>query len=327
MAYDLFITFAGLCMFRRPRVEEEARGGGSREDRRVEVLLPPTGAHAECCGDGRSGDHGAAGERVPGHFARLGYHARYDPTVTSAPGKRFREFDFTGKRLDLGSLGNPDSLNREFGHMDIVDLTDVVTGPLDPDCAIGQVIMKAGSLCPGAVCDHSRGARWKLAKKETQHMATLVTWRIRRVRELVRGAEGLELKVADLKSGEKEVCGILRPVDGQIRIYVFHTPWDELPSQGVPPFQTWTSGGLKPTEADHFKAYYELFPDHGDDAVPMFVDEGVDEDEEREAEAGTEAARSDGPAAVSPQPKAHLHLGFGRRYNCILTVVDDGGQG
>lgn len=310
MAFDLFITFAGLCLFRRPKKEEE---------KWIEVLLPPTGEHEHCCKDA---SNPASKPTVPGHFAKLGYHVRYDPGATGTPGNRFREFDFEGKHLDLGSLGNPETLNREFRQLDVVDITDVVTKPLNPGCAIGRVTIRAGSLCPGAVCEHSRGARWEFPdKKPAQHMSTLVTWRIRNVKETVQGGEGLELVVTDLKSRTPERCAILRPVDGQIRIYLFHTPYDELPSQGVPPFQTWTQEEPDPTKAEHFRAYYDLFPGHkpaqGD--VPVFVDEGNDEDDFEPVLA---------LFAGTPDAKLmKLHRGFGRRYNCILTVVDDGGEG
>ncbi len=312
MAFDLFITFAGLCLFQRPKE------GGEE----LKVFLPPTQGHEHCCKDASDP---TSESTVPGHFARLGYHVRYDPTLTGGPGKRFQEFEFAGKHLDLGSIGGrPKTLNREFRQLDVVDITDVVTEPLCPDRAIGGATIRSGSLCPGAVCEHSRGARWEIpGKKPTQHMATLVTWRIRDVKKVMEGGEGLELVVTDLKGRNPERCAVLRPVDGQIRIYLFHTPHDELPSQGVPPFQTWNSkgpNGERATEADHFRAYYSLFPGHDGDEVPEFVDEG-EEDEDGDEPEGSE----EGLGVASR--KFHQVGRFGRRYNCILTVVDDGGEG
>lgn len=288
MAFDLFITFSGLCLFRHKKKDK------------LRVLLPET-----------SGCHR--------HYPVFGYHARYRPGALSTPGKRFVEHPLGCGALLLDQFEADDDLDRSLGRTDVVDISAVARKPADPSRAFLQVVIGAGAVCPPSVCEQPRGARWKLGKhagpEEGRHMATSLTWRIQHVRQQVGNYDGLTLNVPEHNGTVKTVT--LRPDRGQIRVFVFHTMEDEQLSAGPPPFEQ-----LCPNHpADHFSIYYGLFRRPVDTPIPHFVNDGDDEEEEDDDASTALAPAGDHFLRRAGRSRQGFGVGYGRRQTCVVTAA------
>jgi hypothetical protein len=273
MSFTLHVTFSGLCLFRRSPTDE------------LLVLLPP----------GHQGDP---------HVARVGYHVRYDSTLVSPQGARFAEIPFEGRVLDLRGITSGTSLDPSFpAHLDaleVVDISDIVDEPARPSRERARVHIRHGGVCPIGVCARPRGAQFKIRwneangqqKEKLQRMATSVQWIIPEVQQ-----NSLALKSTDLRGADEQTHATLTP-DGnnRIRIYVFHTLPDELPSSVRPAHEKLKKG----TPAPHFRHYYHLFGNPAAQPIPTFH-------EHRD------------PANSQ---KILRNLFFGRRFTCMVASAD-----
>jgi hypothetical protein len=268
MAFDLFVTFAGMCLFKIKPDEPLLR-----------VLLPGP---------------------VHNHHAIVGFHLKY-AVQSTAHGNRFRERPLPrGGKLLLDRLVTDDTLEPNLDGYNVVNLTEVLGRPPEPDKAFCQVLLKHGSACPRALCEPADGAIWKLegsAGGKPQHMATSVTWCVSNVQnELGRtGEEGLDLLLE--VGGATQKLAELRPQGNQIRLYVFHTHACELPSGNPPCIQRLRKGH----KVEHFRDYYKLFPGDPPDAAPVFV--------------------NDGSKRALPFAEARA---FGRLFTCMVSQTNEG---
>lgn len=290
MAFDLYITFAGLCLFsRRKEAGKEV----------LYVLLPDV-KHVH-----------VNGQPMEPHRAVVGYHARYHHSTPSpktlVPGKNphFKEHNLNGHDLDLSGIESKDSLKPELDHMDVVRVPKITPNRPEPAKALSKVVLRAGRACPTELCEPNRGAQWELTWPENgndvticQYMATMVHWRICNVTS-AEGKDEFTLRTSSKEGGLN--LATLRPDGrGRIRIYLFHTPKDELPSAGPPPFKK-----LKPEASmEHFEAYYSLYGVK-DGPVPVLA-----------LQCGTDAALMSDPLAP---PAKRERLFLGRLSTCAVA--------
>lgn len=248
MPFTLHVTFAGLCLFRRNPTD------------RLVVLIPDTPPSHR-------------------HEAVLGFHVRYEEQ-TGQPGRRFHEINLRDRVLDLSSLSTGDTFDISFpqalADAGVVDISHVVERPAKNDRAVARVEIAHGTVCPANVCATPSGALWHLCRdeggttlcdEEPTFMATSVQWIISNVTEQVRGSEGLELKTKERRTGNVITHATLRPDDeDRIRIYVFHSPANELPSSPGAPRKRLKHGD----RADHFREFKRLFDRPAREPVPRF---------------------------------------------------------
>lgn len=337
MAFDVYVTFAGLCLF-------VDRGS----EHPMEVLLPPTGAmtHTTGCGcqehqaghgAGAAGRHhagggaadgdahhggggngsggGGGGHTHPQHYAVVAYPTIYEEGDASAEQTPdFREFDLMGGVLDLSCLAARNRHLQVFLR-DVVDLTEVVKGqPADRAAAVGEVLIASGTACPISVLDHYPGGRWKLGNRPPEQMSTRIRWVIPDVVETWEGGEGLKLRILDKQGNVRETLPTLRPTpDKRIMLWIYHTLEDELPSRqparDAAPAALHAEGLPNPGDpAEHFAAYYTLFPGVRP-VIPTFVDKG-----EGERPDGGDAAMVVNAAAFSGAEAAG-------RMACVASMV------
>jgi hypothetical protein len=286
MAFDVHVTFVGLCLF-------VDRG----PENPMEVLLPATGAHAASPPDPHAtsgGDcpcsvHGHAGAaphadgthggtaHVHEHAAAVLYPTALEEEEAGEDPPELRRFDLKGGVLDLSGLA---TYNRHL-HVylrDVVDLTEVVKGRLaDRDAAAGKVLIASGTSCPISLRPHFAGGRWKLGNRPRQHMSTRVHWIIPDVVETAGedGEEGLALRILDAQGNVREALPTLRPFQNRIDLFVYHALEEE-----IPPFKANLASDdeIRPGDrAEHFEAFYALFPGVHP-VVPAFVDRGTSND-------------------------------------------------
>ncbi|HEY0019451.1 MAG TPA: hypothetical protein VGC13_24330 [Longimicrobium sp.] len=239
MAFDLYITFSGLCMLVR------------RPDELL-VLLPHT----------HDGDHK--------HVAVFGSHRRYQPEA--AGGTPFVEHELGRGVVSLDDLDADSKLRTNLQGFEIADITGCVSPVQNPGAIFAQIVVNQGAPCPREVCEQHHGAYWNFRDPENhgsvkrQRLATALHWRIRDVREEVDGREGLMVRVTPSSGQPYDVT--LRPSGGQLRMYVFHTLPDEKPSSG-PPHPRPIKNGEK---APHFEHYFELFDGKpSEECLPEFA--------------------------------------------------------
>lgn len=261
MAFDLYITISGLCLLAR-RSEE------------LVVFLPRT--HGNCK-----------------HFAVLGSHARYQPDRPAEAVNGFVEHHL-GEQSLLLDFDTEHALDTHLGGYDIAELPKAY-GPLKPEERYLQLILSDGSACPEGICRQEKGARWRYQEKN-QNLATEVHWRVRDVTSEAEGKEGINVRVISPMNEAHEIT--FRPVNRQLRIYLFHTVADELPSNNPPAPKLLPVGEPAP----HFSHYYSLLT-QPECEPPILLPE---EDEE----------------TTSPR-KMFLHGHVGRRYSCVVAQFDD----
>lgn len=265
MAFDLFITISGLCLL--VRKEEE-----------LLVLLPAT-----------------SDDPKHKHHAVLGSHARYQPEEATAASV-FVEHHLARQTISFDDFDTDHAFRADLEKLGIAKIPKKDVGTLTPAKSYLQFMLADGGPCPENLCAHEKGGRW-LYKNVEQTLATALHWRIRDVNSDVDGREGLAIKVLSTM-GERYTVK-MRPVNRQIRMYLFHTPADELPSQNPPVPQHLPSG----TPAPHFCHYFELFSSGECDAPTLEPDV---------------VSTSKGNVA-----KRYQHDHIGRRYSCLLATYDD----
>ncbi|HEX8696748.1 MAG TPA: hypothetical protein VF746_30295 [Longimicrobium sp.] len=277
MPFNLHIEIAGICLFvRRSR------------DGKLHVLLPPVAG-------------------MEPHVKVIGWPAKYNPKAPT--GKTHQELSLEAGTLDLSQLvEGGDSLVVDLPG--VVDISDIVNMPADQTKALAHVVIGHGTLCPSPPCQHRKGARWRINSRPPTHMATSIQWRITGVTNEVEDDNGVRRPGLKIKTSNGGTLATLRPdSDGQIRIYVYNAPHDELPSQPEP-----TNPVLNPgDEAHHFRGYYALFGDKAG-PLPQFEDEGRDASDPNSS---FRAANSLPPAFTAPS------LSSGRRFTCMLAVNEE----
>jgi hypothetical protein len=309
MAFDLYVTFAGLCLFKR------------RHDEPLRVLLPGP---------------------VPDHHAVVGCHARYAGTATNAAGDLWEHPIPQGGQIGLDEVRSTDALDRSLAGLHVVDLFALMQRPAERDRAFAEVVIGHGSACSPHPWERARGARWELAWPKGiywNHMATAVTWRIRDVQDRIEtNEEGIELTVR-MPSGARRTLATLRPRGGHVSMYVFHAPRCELPSGDLGTCQE----NLAPGDGmPHFQAYYSLFDGESPACMPRFVDEGIwplepseaaatddvliqaDLLRERDAARGLGGARPQATDGAAPAVGREEQARFGRFYTCTAASTDEG---
>src|SRR5688500_3470323 len=100
MAFDLYVTFAGLCLFTR------------RHSEPLRVLLPGP---------------------VPGHHAVVGCHARYADRSTNPAGDLWEHDLPANGRLLLNELRTGDPLDLSLAGLNVVDLFSLMQRPAEPE--------------------------------------------------------------------------------------------------------------------------------------------------------------------------------------------------
>lgn len=264
MAFDLYITFSGLCLLARRKEE-------------MLVLLPRTdGCHK--------------------HWAVLGSDVRYQPDRTGEAVNGFVEHRLAEQQILL-DLDTEHALDNHLHGFDIAEIPRTA-GLLRPDLSYLQFVLVDGAPCPLGLCNQEKGAKWEYRGKR-QNLATELHWRIRDVTSDADGAEGLSVRVATTDSRKYDV--VLRPVNRQIRMYLFHTIADELPSNNPP-----APNLLEPdSEAPHFCHYYDLFMGGAECDPPRFAPERVKSNRREKGEA------------------LFRHAHIGRRYSCVAATFND----
>lgn len=279
MAFDLYITFSGLCMLVRRKDE-------------LHVLLPRThDAHK--------------------HIAVIGSHRKYQPEVGgSSP---FVEYELGAGPISLEDLETDQGFSARLDAFEIADMGGCVGDRRNPNAVYAQLVLNQGSPCPLAVCENHGGAVWKF-KGEDRRLSTSLHWRIRDVQEDMDGREGLSVRVITAAGPSIDVK--LRPVQGQIRMYLFHTLPDERPSSGPPQPKPIQAG----TPAPHFGHYFDLFAPLAQLPArchPVFTSDR--EEFVAELDAGSASVQPGSPAA---RRRRLVQENFvGRRYSCVLATV------
>jgi hypothetical protein len=222
MPFKLRITFSGLCLF-VPGKDDSAGW--------MHVLMPATG------------------KRVHKHVAQLGYDQAYEVDATGDPVGMPKYVPIEGSALGGPSGTKPGAnLPAPEGLVDLSDLTGakveprLVEGP--PDSGIVAARMSLGA---GVGAGVPGGAYWNLDGREVRmpHRAVWI---------LDVPGDNLTWSVAGTDGGLRS----LRPIDGEIVLYVMHQPAHELPPTRLPlpdgPFSLPPRGYRN----DHFEAYYDV---------------------------------------------------------------------
>lgn len=238
--FDLYITFAGLCML----VDDDKK-------KRLHVLLPRTDKH----------EHEAKLLFNPGFKLGETGDLNHDKTPTSV--------DLKHRKLDLSTLVSPDPLKPNFPQCDVLDLGRVTGKTVarnlldkgDASTAPGDSVTRV-TLASGKATMRKRGAKWTIGADPADYMATSVEWRIRSLK-----GTSLTLNLEPLdKSGSSEGPIHLRVVDGEIRIWIYHVLNEDLPEK-VPPLARpcrKPDGGV----AHHVVELYKLLGTEG--KAPVF---------------------------------------------------------
>jgi len=274
----LSIKFVGLCMW--------ARESRNKEREYDHVLFVN---HGEVGASDHHGSH-SAHERPPGsttdqhvqphpkHLPRLVYHKKYErpnfdahhngePVLTCK--------NLAGKVLYLGSR-DEGVLSSGFPSALLTDISEIGgTGPLgrayvrqNPPAAVAsRITLYSGHPNP---IDDTNLPRWrnscdgeKPPKQWEGKLASNVEWVIT---ELEPGP--VPLHFLSLSDESLIETLYLRPEDGRITLLAFNSPYDDLPPLD-------RRGGLYASEcerAEHFEAYYSLFP-----STPVVLPGLVDE--------------------------------------------------
>lgn len=292
MAFDLYVTFSGLCLFWK------------RKESPLQILLP----------DATGFDH-----RIV-----VGYHVRYDPRLTSASYARFFEHKIQeqGWELRLDRLQTLDEgIDVEMKEVSIVNIHKIVKKPPNLSNAYFRASVNRGALCKRNDCEHEMGAHWTLKESEEEEdrperMATTIHWKIPNVSATVGNREGLTLQVCrrcEQNDIEEKCLANLYPVNGQIRIYVFHTPRSEFPSATPENLEQ-----VKPNHTvEHFRAYYKLFDGINPKQKPVPKLKSF----EKLPRAGIlkKKLRPTIEEATMITPPYY----YGRRFNCILASISE----
>ena len=244
MAFDLYITFSGLCLF--------APG----PDGTLQVLLP------EIRGGGGATSH----EPI------IGSEVIYQP---GAPGETDDLWHCRLGRgvVDLTDLKTSDSLKFDLSPASVVDIRRIADAPLKPTAARVQVLLKKGALCTD--CDTVYGARWWMVYPfefpKLMHMATKIHWKVSGITNKVGDGEGLRLSYPPVVGDECKLFTLRPDARKEIRIDIYNTPSDEHPGKPNPAEEEILPLG----SAKHFRAYYDLFDKPKRRTVPKFWDKGT----------------------------------------------------
>ncbi|HEX6368495.1 MAG TPA: hypothetical protein VF006_06175 [Longimicrobium sp.] len=230
MAFNLRITFSGLCLF----VPEAPTGGTTG---RMHVLLP-----------GMFGHHHAGADR---HVAALAYDA--GALVQGGPALGVTALArLTGYAL---SFGGGDSADLQLcGH--IPDLREITGQSVDPDHLAADTRKKLVSrvtLGAGQITGVAPGVCWEWKPGEFRPIAHQVRWEIPNV-----DADRLTVVGTPLGGGgASKTLGTLFPTDGQLNLTVLHETVENLPPDPLPADH---QPALMPGEHPrHFAAFYGLF--------------------------------------------------------------------
>ena len=235
--FDLYITFAGLCML-------------VDDDKRLHALLPRTDTHK--------------------HEAKLLFNPGFKMGATGELNHRLKpeSIDLKHRKLDLSGHVSPDPLKPNFAQCDVLDLGRVTgkkvardlldkgDATTDPNVSVSRVTLASGK---GTL--RKRGAKWKIGTDPADYMATSVQWRIRSLK-----GTSLTLNLDRLNNKSDPATSVsLRAVDGEIWIWIYHVPNEELPNE-LPPVARpcrKPEGGM----AHHVEELYKLLDTTGEPPV------------------------------------------------------------
>lgn len=264
MAFDLHITFAGMCLF----VPDKKNGQDV-----MHVLLPST-------------EHGHGGG-MSHHLSQLLYKPEHDPGKSASEAlEKPMEVPLRDRLLDLTHLGDKSSyIPPDFSG--VVDLNEAAERKVDraflDEVDTGGRVVTRVTLAAGSasIPERSKGGKWRLGHISKQ-MATGVEWTISDVQ-----GDFLELELEGMNRDVNQPPHVLRlePVaDGGkqvIHLWLYHSPESEIPGE-LPPSKIprTPNPGEK---AEHFAAFYNLtgapvpvfeeMPKRGKDAPALLGDE------------------------------------------------------
>lgn len=303
MSFDLIVNFTGLCMF----VPED--------DALMHVLLP-TIPESMDHGEGE----GMTGPAMGPHRARVIYDMAYtDPRSVEVIGEwdrkelahRMLDFSWLGGRVrdgsgNLGDVYNP-NLPKEL--LDFNYITgQSIDRTLVADKTPGERLLARVTFGSGAVECYEPGALWEIEDDPptARKMAWWIKWRIADIR-----GDRLDLALEGLNGGQGAATQALHPIDGEIELFVYHVPPEQLPPNAYIPPEP--SPGTPP---GHIHAFFELYDHPASTRRITFSGAG-----KPSGCAPTSSARSDMPMSRS------MHDGMdmedierrGESYTCALA--------
>jgi hypothetical protein len=233
MAFNLRITFSGLCLF----VPQPAGRGSNRgATGRMHVLMP-----------GMFGHEHAMDRHVPILSYDAGYLVQGGPTLGVPALAKL-------SGLALAPVAGEEASLALCGH--IVDLKEITRKPVDPDhlgADTKKKLVARVTLGAGKLTRVSPGVCWEWRPGEFRPIAHRVEWEI-------PGIEGDRLElVGDILGGggTPKALGTLFPVDGRINLEVLHDTAHELPPDPMPMHHS--APPMPGDSPKHFSAYYGVF--------------------------------------------------------------------
>lgn len=241
MSFDLRIHFVGLAVF----VPED--------DKQMHVLLPA------------ANHQHAGGTHIEKHFARVIFDEAYLDHRKHQLSRKYRHIDIEGRELNLTGVSVAD-LALDMQLPDELPALDKVAGPvdrahvsgaLDPDVLSGRVTVDSGAL---TFC--GLGAAFHFTDLiKPQRMPVRTEWTIRGITSRKSATDGgmAFLPEISLVSDTLPAKSIpeLFPIGQTIHLMVFHAISKEYPPKG----EDFDIPQPKPEEkAEHFPAYYKLYP-------------------------------------------------------------------
>jgi hypothetical protein len=247
VSYDLKISVTGLGVFTQD------------EQGKVHFLMPTTPAS-----DGSSGSshhaHGPADEHrhVP-HVACLAYDTKYLEDGSADSGTALHKLDnqvldLSDDKLGTKYTGSGDRLDKKM-ILNLTPLTDArVTHTLVEDVCTDDELMARVTLFNGGISCCAGAAEWLTRKigggaAQVEPMVFLVTWTIPGVTQ-----NPLQLTLRQLDNSTTVLkLPNLRPVGGEIHLWVVHVPPEQLPPVSTQPPEP--ALGAKP---EHLHMAYKL---------------------------------------------------------------------
>jgi hypothetical protein len=279
----LRITFAGLCLL----VRDDTRG-------RVHFLLPGKGEHAK---------H---------HVAQLYLDARH--LLGAAAPEGMCAFPLHNVLLDLSFLS---AVNNAIttAAVELASLSCITDNPVErnfiDETIPGESVKTRVTINTGRVGWRNRGARWNLGERcRSTRMPTAVEWVIDNVDEA-----GFTLPLAGLNGNTAETSLRIRPIKGEIHLFIFHSLKETLPVMlpKYPLGEPVAEPGSRP-HAPHFSAFYHLVNASATDTVPEFDGEGAAPEQSAEGhEPEAEGAETD--------HSRHWKARLGFDYGCMLATA------
>lgn len=234
--FDLRITLTGLCMYVPEREP--------RDRRRLHVLLPRADGHH-------------AHDGIDEHACRLMWNSKYENGIDE---NAWSSRNLAGQELRLDAPTRKITLDIPEEFIPLADICDV--GEVDLDAAMPKLSAWV-NFDTGAMYNFAEPTCWQVPRGSAARPLThQAEWVIPNVSE--DRLQGWSLRALD---GSGSVgLPTLRPVGGEVRLYVYHVPPHEIPA--TPSEEPKSTSYAR--EATHFLAYYSLLktPPTGKRPVP-----------------------------------------------------------